>query len=164
MRQHHPPHMGLGIGAPPAQIVNDVDDSHNSSSYLRLPPRAVSINSQGMLSASFLDNPSPDPELWDHGAGQERMSRVETWRARNDRLDDLEPTRTLWPSASRRLGERGGPLGARNGSGPSIVPQGGEMNAPTRKSSVSGRLPSGRPFLRRRGSSRDVEGGYESAS
>lgn len=37
------------------------------------------------------------------------------------------------------------------------------INAPKKKLSASGRLPSGRPFLRRRGSSRDVERDYAPA-
>lgn len=166
MRQLHQPHMGLGLGVPPAQIIDHTDGSQDASGYPQPPPRAVSINSRRMQSTSFLEAPSPDPDLWGRGAGEERMSRVETWRVRNDHLDNLEPTRTLWPSGSRRLGERGGHLGIRNGSGPSISPQGGrggEMSPLKKKLSASGRLPSGRPFLRKRGSSRDVEGGYASA-
>jgi hypothetical protein len=66
---------------------------------------------------------------------EERTSRIEEWLIRHKAVEEPEPMRTLWPSASGR-------------------------DAGMSRGSSRGRLGSGRPFVRRRGSSH--VGGYTS--
>lgn len=150
IRQPWQQHTGLGLGIAPFK-----GGWPTTSTYLQVPPRAASAQLPRMpsLSAPFIDVKS-NLELPDRGSSQDRVSRIEMWRTRNHDLADTESSRTLWPSAFSRRQFPQESLGERKTG--SVQPRNGN---------ASRRLPSERPFLRRRGSSRsrNIDDGYASA-